>query len=195
MKRLRFILSAILLFTVSAAMSQPQSVVNSEYTYPIGHLRLNLRQMDFHNIILSASKTDTLKIYNEWSQAMNIGIQKLPDYMTAKAIPEQLKPGQKGLILVTYDAAKRNDIGFLYDRMTLETNDSIEAEKMVSISVNIVEDFSKLTPSQLNHAPKIKFDTTTYDFGTIKEGDKIVTDFRFANLGDSNLIIRKVKGS
>jgi hypothetical protein len=195
MKRLILILLASLLLPGFAAVAQQTTPVTDQYPNPMGHLRLSLRQVDFHNVINTESKTDTLKIYNEWNQLMTISIQNLPEYMKTKAIPEQLKPGQKGIILITYDAAKRNDIGFLYDRITLTTNDSTEAEKAVSISVNIIEDFSKMTPEQLAKAAKIKFDTTTYDFGTIKEGQKVETEFKFTNIGDSLLRIRKVKGS
>jgi hypothetical protein len=188
------ILLTLLLFPGMIAIAQ-QKTIAEEYPELKGHLRLNLRQVDFHNIILTESMTDTLKIYNEWNRAMDVGISKLPEYINVKAVPAQLKPGQKGIVLITFNAARRNDIGFMYDRISLMTNDSTEAEKMISISVNLVEDFSKMTPEQLTHAPKIKFETTTYDFGTVKEGDTIRTEFKFTNEGDSLLRIRKVKGS
>ena len=102
MKRLSIILTTILLFQGLASIAQQKSPVETEYPDLKGHLRLSLRQIDFQKIITTENKTDTLKIYNEWNQVMNIGIQKLPDYMTAKAIPEQLKPNQKGIIIVTF---------------------------------------------------------------------------------------------
>lgn len=44
-------------------------------------------------------------------------------------------------------------------------------------------------------APVIKFDKTVHDFGNIKEGDKVETVFKFKNVGKSELIITKIKGS
>jgi hypothetical protein len=52
-----------------------------------------------------------------------------------------------------------------------------------------------MTPEQLKNAAKIKFENTTYDFDTITEGQKIEHDFKFTNEGNSDLFIRKVKGS
>lgn len=165
------------------------------YPHPIGHLRFNTSQLSFKYINSTETKTDTLKMFNEWNKPMNLSFTKLPEYITCKAVPENLKPNQKGYILITYNATKRNDFGSIYDRIIIETNDSIQAEKTVSISANIVEDFSKMTPEQLKKSAKIKSEKTTYDFGTITQGDKVDCDFVFSNIGKSELIIRKTKGS
>lgn len=43
--------------------------------------------------------------------------------------------------------------------------------------------------------PKIKFNETEHDFGTIKEGDKAETTFTITNEGESDLIIINAQGS
>ena len=43
--------------------------------------------------------------------------------------------------------------------------------------------------------PKIEFDKTVHDFGTINEGDVVETTFSFVNSGKSELIITSAKGS
>ncbi len=43
--------------------------------------------------------------------------------------------------------------------------------------------------------PKITFDKTEHDFGTINEGDIVETIFAFTNTGKSELIILSAKGS
>jgi hypothetical protein len=127
---------------------------------------------------------------------MTMSISNLPIYITCKLVPDkQLNPKQKGMVIVTYDASKRNDFGYVNDQFTLLTNDSIQPEKTIKISANIVEDFSKLTPEQLQNAPKITFENSTYNFGTIREGDKVEHDYTFSNTGKSELIIRKTKVS
>jgi hypothetical protein len=191
MKKLSLILISVLILSGLTALGQK----TTDYPNPIGNLKFNTSQLSFQNINNTDTKTDTIKVMNDWNKPMTLLFSKLPEYIKCKAVPDKLNPKQKGYILVTYDASKRNDFGYIYDRMPIETNDSAQAEKFVNISVNIVEDFSKMTPEQLANAPKIKFDKTTYEFGTIKEGDKIETDFKFTNEGKSDLIIRKTKGS
>ncbi len=45
------------------------------------------------------------------------------------------------------------------------------------------------------NAPEMKFDIETYDFGTIKQGDKVTHDFEFVNSGKEPLIITEAHGS
>ncbi len=171
-----------------------QRTIEDDYPQKIGNLRFASSQIVFQNIANTATQTDTMKMYNEWKQVMTFGFTKLPTYITVKAVPEKLKPGQKGYLLITYDAAKRNDFGFIYDRFTFESNDSVQAEKTVSVSANIIEDFASWTPEQMAKAPKVKFANTTYDFGTSKEGTPVEYDFVVTNEGENDLYIRKVKG-
>ena len=49
--------------------------------------------------------------------------------------------------------------------------------------------------SENKNAPDIKFDIETYDFGTIKQGDKVTHDFEFVNTGKEPLIITEAHGS
>ena len=165
------------------------------YPNVVGNLRFNAYQVGIQNVNSTDTKTDTLKMYNDWGKSMSISFNSLPDYIKCKAVPENLPSKQKGYILVTYDAAKRNDFGAVNDRFSITTNDSAQAEKSVSVAANIIEDFSKLTPQQLKDAAKIKFETLTYNFDTIAEGKDVVYDFKFTNTGKTDLFIRKVKGS
>lgn len=45
------------------------------------------------------------------------------------------------------------------------------------------------------NAPDLKFDIETYDFGTIKQGDKVTHDFDFVNTGKEPLVISQATGS
>jgi hypothetical protein len=195
MKRFKFVFFAVLLFSAVTGFTQPKSTIETEYPQPMGHLRFTQQQIGFNNIFNTEIRSDTVRIYNEWNQVLNIEPTDVPEYLKVIVIPKQLKPQQKGIVINTYDAGKRNDWGFVGDRVNLRTNDSVQPDKSIGMSANIVEDFSKMTPAQLAKAAKIKFDTLTYDFGTVKEGDKVETKFVFKNLGDSLLRIRKVKGS
>ena len=42
---------------------------------------------------------------------------------------------------------------------------------------------------------KVEFDKEFHDFGTIKEGEIVVTEFIVKNVGDSDLLIHEAKGS
>jgi hypothetical protein len=50
------------------------------------------------------------------------------------------------------------------------------------------------TPENKN-GPEIKFDIEEYNFGTIKQGEKVTYDFAFVNSGKEPLIISEAHGS
>jgi len=45
------------------------------------------------------------------------------------------------------------------------------------------------TTANAANLPVMKFEKETYDFGKIKQGDKVTYDFKFTNMGKSPLII------
>ena len=51
-----------------------------------------------------------------------------------------------------------------------------------------------IVPIKMKFA-KIDFSKMVHDFGTIKEGDKVKTDFEFTNSGETDLIITQAFGS
>jgi len=175
-----------------------QPMVKSEadnYPNKIGNLGFNTSLIALNNINNTDSRTDTVKFFNEWVKPIIFTFTSLPEYITCKAFPASVMPGKKGYILVTFDASKSKEFGSINDRFAITTTDSLQPVKFIYISGNIIEDFSKWTPEQLKNAPKIRFEKQVYDFGTIKSGDKIEYDFKFTNIGKSELVIRNTKGS
>ena len=62
-------------------------------------------------------------------------------------------------------------------------------DPLSKINKQNVEKAQQRDYSQKYEAPLIKFDRTEHDFGTIKEGDVVETEFTFTNDGKSELII------
>ena len=75
------------------------------YPVVIGNLRMESSQFNFGNAKNYEIRSDTLKIYNGWRLPINIGFKDLAAYITAKAIPTELKPGKEGLVIITYDVS------------------------------------------------------------------------------------------
>lgn len=165
--------------------------------YPVqqGALRFLTNHLSF-NLTSVETKIDTLKIINVGKTKMEFKYDKLPAYVTIlNPNFTKLDTGKAGNIIVKYDAAKRNEIGFAYDKFTIITNDTAQLEKLIYLSANITEDFSKLTPEQMANAPVMVVEKESYDFGKVKEGDLVEYNYVIKNEGKSTLIFRKVKAS
>lgn len=166
-------------------------------TFPVqsGDLLMKSNHVAFLEIKNNVVRTDTLEILNYWNRPMTFSVAGVPAHIKCKIVPESLAPKQKGIVIVTYDAAKKNDFGLVYDYVNLITNDSAESNKPITVSANITEDFSGMTEKQKSRAPQIVFTSDTLNFGTAKEGEIVKFSFEFKNTGKDNLIIHKTKAS
>ncbi|CAN5654091.1 hypothetical protein BH11BAC1_BH11BAC1_30330 [soil metagenome] len=90
---------------------------------------------------------------------------------------------------------QKNDFGFVIDRFELNTNDTVQPKKLISVSANILEFFAPMTGDDSANIQKAKWIETTYDYGRIKQGSKITHNFSLTNSGKRDLYIRKTKSS
>ncbi len=190
------------ILTISGEVIPREKGVEDYYPKDFNGLRLRTSHIALNNVYNTKVVTDTVGVVNVTDAPMKVTFQNVPKHIRVWMEPAQLagkKPGEKmgqtGVIHVSYDATQKNDWGFLQDRVTVVVNDSVSNKNKLTVSATIVEDFSHLTPEELANAPKIVFSQTEYDFGTIKQGDRVTYEYKFKNEGKSDLIIRKVKAT
>ena len=106
-----------------------------------------------------------------------------------------LKPGEEKTLTLTYDAAKRAEIGSFKDVISIQTQDTKEPKITLLIESTIKEDFAKLTPKQLQDAPKASLDSLTFDFGKIEKNTNPTSQIKLYNKGKNPLIIRQLKSN
>lgn len=181
-------------FTVNV-LPKPRTI-EDDYPRVMGELRLKTNHLALMKVTNTAVKKGDIEIVNTQDHDLKLEFRNVPAHIQIKAVPEIIKPQEKGKIQVTYDASKKDDYGFLMDRVTMAINGSTNNNRnRLSISATIEEDFSKLTPEELANAPKATFDNKVFNFGTITQGEKKEHVFALTNEGKSDLIIRKTKAS
>lgn len=187
--------STVVLQIKGVVLERPKSLEDI-YNRLLGDFRFKGTHLSFDRIFADKIKIDTLEFINVANEPVKIGC-KLEGltHLTVKFKPETLKPIEKGLMIVTFDAKKRNDWGFVIDRFYLTQNDKDINGGIISVSASIEENFSSLTDEQRTNAPRIELANTNYDFGQVAEGQSVESEFTFKNSGKSDLIIRKIKPS
>lgn len=186
---------AIRQLTVKAEVIAGKRTVEDDYPEQIGNLRFNTVHLSFDQLKNDESRSDTFRIYNAGKKKMTLKMNSTVPYTKWSIKPAILEPGKQGWIAVKYDAAISGMWGLSYEPFILTTNDSLVPDKMISLGVNIVEDFSKLSEEQKMNPPKIEFATVSHDFGEMKQGAKVTFDYHFKNTGKSDLVIRRTKAS
>jgi len=150
-----------------------------------------------HNLLNTESVKDTFMIHNFWDKPVTYELDLRDGYVTEeyRSFGKAILPGQEGILVLKYDASKRNAFGQLKDQIQINTNDSIEAKKFIYFSVNIKEDFSKLTKKQLKNIPVAVFSTTECDFGQVQKNGQQKSTVVVSNKGKDPLIIRSLQSS
>jgi hypothetical protein len=183
------------LLKISGEVIPKAPSVEDNYPNNIDGFRLKSNQIAMNNINPGKKGTQTMEVYNSTDQPMKVAFYEIPKHITIKITPDVIPAKGKAVIEVTYDASLKNDWGFMFDRVKLKINDKESNSSQITVSANIQEDFSTLTDEQKKNAPKIEFDNITFNFDTIKAGDKAEHVYTFKNIGKSDLTIRKVTPS
>ena len=162
----------------------------------IGELNLEVNHISLLKVKNTEVRTDSASIANLTDKPLKIAFTSVPKHIKIKAVPETLEPNKQGKIIVYYDATQRSEWGFVMDKVIVSINGNTNSNKnILSISATIEEDFSKYTQEQLESAPKLVFEETSFNFGTITEGEKVTHSFKYRNDGKSDLVIRKISTS
>ncbi|MDD4149542.1 MAG: DUF1573 domain-containing protein [Bacteroidales bacterium] len=190
------------LLRIEGEVTPREKGIEDSYPKAFDDIRLVTSHVAFNKTINNQTYTDTLGIVNMGVEPVTITFENVPAHLKISVTPTVLagmKPSEKhgglGYITVVYDASKKKDWGFVMDRIDVVLNGVKNSKNRLSISATIEEDFTHLTADELAQAPKIEFDDTQFDFGTIKQGEKSTHNYSFKNSGKSDLIIRKIKAS
>ena len=92
---------------------------------------------------------------------------------------EPIKPGGRGTIQCRFSTAGKN--GVQSKTITIEYNNSECSPMVLRIYGNVIEDISDV--------PTMKFDSTSFHYGKVKQGEKITHDYYFTNTGKDPLVI------
>ncbi|SDC92541.1 DUF1573 domain-containing protein [Williamwhitmania taraxaci] len=187
--------SKVAVLRIKGFVEEKEKRVEDLYPRAIGDLRLQSSYKAFIAITSNQVATDSLPIINAGSKSIAISFGSVPAHIKIQSVPETLKPNQRGKFVITYDAPKKNDWGFITDNFEVLVNGEKLPNNLLTVSANITEDFSKSTPQEMANAPVISFNESTFEFGSITEGTPVEHEFVFTNKGKTDLIIRKVKAS
>lgn len=169
--------------------------VSEMYPRQIGPVRARSNHVNFSTVRESEVLTDSLEIVNDSGETVQLGFRSTPEHLKVRVEPSRLMPNAKGYIIITYDGGKVHSYGFVINRIYLDVNGKSDYKNSIGITATIEEDFSSLSPEELASAPVVSFNRMSYDFGNIKEGDRVEYTFIIQNKGKKDLIVRDVKTS
>lgn len=148
-----------------------------------------------HNLgVLNSDQTQTInfKVKNLGTTPITLQ-QPAHEMMLAVSYGKAtLAPGEKTEVSVTADGEKFMAPGAFTKTVRIPTSMESTGEITLTLVGNLNKVFSA---EELASMPNIEFAQTTYNAGTVIEGEKVEVKYAFTNTGKSDLIIESVKAS
>ena len=164
--------------------------------FPInmGKLRVNKRAIDFGSVNAAANGIQRIDVLNTSDKPIVLKFKGLPAHISAISEHDTIKVNEIGSVYVTYKAHRIKDWGKREDSFYILYNneDRITPDRKINITADIKEDFSKLTPLQIENAPRIEVFSQNINFGDVSKGSVKTDSLTIKNNGKSVLHIRRI---
>ncbi len=136
----------------------------------IGAIQLEKKEFVFYTVRPKEITTQEIWIRNFSDVNRTLSFENIPAHIKVEA-PEQLEPHKAERLKVTVDGGSVTMKGRQCSKLTWQTrNASGEVVSYdIPVSVNFIDDFSTLSPSQKNNGPAIKLSTTLLEYGKLKK--------------------------
>ena len=179
--------------TITASVIGNSNTLRSRFPVDAGKMKLRSTVIPFGQIYKGHTKGAYLEGYNHSSDTIHPLISALPSHLSMTIEPKSVPPGEQFIISGVAHTGKTPKWGIITDRFSISPNPGEKGTDIETVMI-LREDFSKLTPEQLDKAPSIKTDTDKIDLGRISPTDKgvITRKFVITNTGDNPLLIRDI---
>ena len=168
---------------------------NAEMAFPhrVGTLGFRLTAVNMGYVFTNEPKVKYVEVYNFGESPIGFmeAQDKLPSYIGVGLEPARLQPNQRGLMVMTYDGAVKNDLGFSDEVISigLDQDDMNLGIRVMSV---VYEYFQPVPKSLENRVPKLGISDTEIDLREISAGNKVTRSITLTNMGQEPLNIRKV---
>lgn len=181
--------------SIKGQVIEREKTVDDLFRYTVEGLKLKSKHIALTKVLSNSTKDEAVILYNTTDKAMTVEFANIPEHIIFEKTKITIPAQQKSYVEITYDAKKKNDWGFVTDRVMIIVNYKRNPKNKITISADIQEDFSKQTDKQLALAPKISFDSKIFSISETKQGEVKNKKFTFKNEGQTDLIIRKIKAN
>lgn len=166
--------------------------VDCDYPVDMGNIRLSTDHVEYDYVNEGERPVAQIEVANMERSNFTPQLMHLPPYLKAVCLPETLRGGQRGVILLTLDSNQLPDKGLFQTSVYLQRypNDLVSRDNEIRISAVLCPSVSNLTPEQLAHAPAMRLSTD--DIVLVNTGKKkLKGEMEIANAGPTPLHITR----
>ena len=171
-------------------VSLTQTEPSVEYPYQIGDYFLSTDNIEFDDVNRGDEPATVLYVYNSGKKSYSPELMHLPKYLMAEAIPEVIRPGRTGRIILTLNSAGLSQMGLTQTSIYLSRfpGDRVCKDTEINVSATLLPDFLD-TPTQHALAPVAAIDSTHITLGPLSKKKKVSGELVLRNTGRTPLVI------
>lgn len=136
-------------------------------------------------------RTVFLEAYNRSTDTIRPRIEGLPPYFEVTTTPDAVPPGEQLSFIFYFHSAKCPQYGLVTDTVYVSRDAGGDVRCPLPTVAIVSEDFSKMTPKQLEKAPHVRLSEASLDFGRLGT-EPVTRTCTITNTGKSPLKIRRV---
>ena len=161
----------------------------------LGSIKSDCNDVEFDDVNRGDRPQKKIHIFNSTSAAVQPVVMHLPEYLKADVSPSNIAPGHSGVITMTLDSRKLDDMGLTQTSVFLGAfpGDKVNREKEIGISAVLLPKFDNLTAQQLANAPQLYLSTTELNLGRFDQKKKLKGEIVIRNDGKSVLKIKSLQ--
>lgn len=168
---------------------------SGDYPYKIGTLLADRNTLEFNDV--NNGETPQLKIHirNTGGETAEPVVMHLPDYLEADVSPSKIKSGRAGVVTITLDSRKLDDLGLTETKVFLgnKPGDKVDSDKEISVSAVLLPQFKDMTEAELALAPAIEVSEKELNLGAADGKKKLKGTVMIKNTGKSELRISNLQ--
>lgn len=165
------------------------SSVAGQFPVDMGTLKFNKGAVMFGQVERPRLKTVFTNAYNRSSDSIRPRVVTKPRYVDIAFEPKTVGPGEQ-LTVISYFRSADSDLwGLVEDSVIISTGSEQFALPFTAI---VKEDFSSLSPSDIEKAPVVSLSDNNVDFGRLEPGKVASRTVTLTNSGQSTLEVRRV---
>lgn len=166
------------------------------HPYLIGEIRVDRNSLDFPDLYRGETRQLVLGIANLSDHPYEPVLMHLPSYLEAVSKPAVLQQGEKGVITLTLNSDRLNDLGLTQSSVYVArfSGDKVSEENELPVSAILLPDFSDLSQAELERAPLIRLSAEEADMRPLlAKKQKAKQDLVVTNGGSTPLEISKLQ--
>lgn len=165
-----------------------------ERRYPVlcgGQLRLSHGAVMFGEVLKDRMSTSYITAYNGGHDTLRPALGDLPPFLSGTFEPAAIPPGEQATLMLFFRSDRTPLYGLVADSIWVEPGKGERCA--LAVTALVKEDFARLTPGQLQKAPRGRLESTSVDFGILSRTRAPET--RAATLhneGSNTLTVRRI---